>query len=904
MLLNGTNLYKIDIQSENINIGAYAFYNLRKLTEINSTINSLDEHAFEGCYLLDNLILSDTLETIEDYTFSGCYNLENITIPENTTSIGKSAFFNTNIKSITIPYRVKTIKEYAFAECQNLQNITIQEGLIEIEDYAFHNAINLISLYIPKSVISVGNHTFEECSGLEKIIVNEENEHYDSRNNCNALIETETNTLLAGSCNTKVPNTVKIIGQYSFFKNWKLTEIDIPEGIIEIQDYAFYDCDYLEEITIPESVQTIGNNAFDQSLVLWVHKDSYAYEYANENNLTYKVIEPTTIGVSIEKKDYKAFETVDKTGMYFILVYEDRREFILEDEISIKYTNDNDSFRYGDTYFTAIAYSEKNVYVEKQVEVTVEKAIPEYTVPTGLTGKVGQTLSEIELPEGFEWMDDSEILSKSGNAVYKAKYTPKDVINYEIIEDIEITISVVGLKEEIIPEISIENKIYDGTKTIDTNSIVISNLYDTEYTIESAEADYINVGKTTATVRIKLTDEKFENYTLENGEQEKEYTVDIEIIPALLSKPTKAEKTYTYNEEEQEVEINGFDENKMRIIGNKRTDAGEQTVTISLIDTNYIWEDNTTEDIIFTFKIEKANIEIAYISSNNSVVYDGQKHGIIFQIVNSKNINIRYIDNNDEYTLEEMPKYSEVGTYTIKYRIFIDNNYTDIFGEQTLVINKYTITNNTTDYEGIYDGQEHTININIDISDYDIKYSLDDTSYNLNEAPKFTNIGEYTINYKITNSNCEDIYGSNKVRIYGIKTIDSSVTIKDNILVITTNTFSDLTNKFTIYSKSTTFYHYDSSYKSNSNDLLKTGDIIKINLNNSNNYEYNISVLGDVNGDGKISALDYVKIKNHIMKTTFIDTGVYLIAADVNEDNKVSALDYVKVKNHIMNGAN
>ncbi|MCQ2513314.1 MAG: dockerin type I repeat-containing protein, partial [Lachnospiraceae bacterium] len=57
---------------------------------------------------------------------------------------------------------------------------------------------------------------------------------------------------------------------------------------------------------------------------------------------------------------------------------------------------------------------------------------------------------------------------------------------------------------------------------------------------------------------------------------------------------------------------------------------------------------------------------------------------------------------------------------------------------------------------------------------------------------------------------------------------------------------------------------------------------------------------GDANGDGKISPLDYVVVKNHIMGYKTITDSSKLAAADANGDGKISALDYVRIKNIIM----
>ena len=88
----------------------------------------------------------------------------------------------------------------------------------------------------------------------------------------------------------------------------------------------------------------------------------------------------------------------------------------------------------------------------------------------------------------------------------------------------------------------------------------------------------------------------------------------------------------------------------------------------------------------------------------------------------------------------------------------------------------------------------------------------------------------------------------------------------------------------------------------NNKQVLYTGGKTKI-MNGSNVYrEFTNIVRGDINGDGKISSLDYVKVKNHIMGSSVLIDDVYKKAADANDDNKISALDYVKIKNYIMNG--
>ena len=152
-----------------------------------------------------------------------------------------------------------------FENCFNLTSITIPNSVTSIGNEAFSGCSKLTSVTIPNSVMSIGKEAFEWCSNLTSMIVESNNVYYDSRNNCNAIIETSTNTLIAGCNNTIIPNSVASIGNNAFFGCSGLTSISIPNSVTSIGDYAFYYCKGPTSVTIPNSVISIGERTFDET---------------------------------------------------------------------------------------------------------------------------------------------------------------------------------------------------------------------------------------------------------------------------------------------------------------------------------------------------------------------------------------------------------------------------------------------------------------------------------------------------------------------------------------------------------------------------------------------------------------------------------------------------------------
>ena len=219
--------------------------------------------AFFNCTSLTSVMIPNSVTRIREYAFARCTSLTSITIPDSVTIIGEYAFGDcTGLTSITIPNGVKCISVMAFLDCTGLTSITIPDSVTIIGYRAFTGCTGLTSITIPDSVTSIGNWVFSGCTGLTSIAVDENNTVYDSRNNCNAIIETATNTLIFGCKNTDIPNGVTSIGNDAFGGCSGLTNVTIPDSVTIIGEYAFASCTSLTSITIPDSVTSIGRWVF------------------------------------------------------------------------------------------------------------------------------------------------------------------------------------------------------------------------------------------------------------------------------------------------------------------------------------------------------------------------------------------------------------------------------------------------------------------------------------------------------------------------------------------------------------------------------------------------------------------------------------------------------------------
>lgn len=200
--------------------------------------------------------------SISNKAFYDNGSITSVILPSSITSIGQQAFqYCFQLAKINIPNSVETIGNSAFASCA-LEEITIPNGVKSIGYNAFGSTlISVIS--IPSSVEKINGNIVLNCGEIETIIVDKNNQYFDSRDNCNAIIDKENNSLIVGIKNSKIPDGIVSIGS-SAFAGCGLTTITIPNSVTTIEDNAFGYNPGLTQVQLSDNLKTIGMHAFEE----------------------------------------------------------------------------------------------------------------------------------------------------------------------------------------------------------------------------------------------------------------------------------------------------------------------------------------------------------------------------------------------------------------------------------------------------------------------------------------------------------------------------------------------------------------------------------------------------------------------------------------------------------------
>lgn len=330
--LNGcTNLQQIIWNAKDAHL-SWIFYNNYSHEEI---VNNLSwNHPFYDIRKqITSFVLGDSVRVVPRYL---CYGMENLTsisfgcgidsienhVLDGCTRISSVQW---NIRTLHDPLTYSGTLFYPIKD--NITVFTFGDSVQHIPAYLCHGMSKLSRLYIPKKVSSIGEYAFRDLNRLDSIYVHDDNLYYDSRNHCNALIESAYNRLILGCYKTQIPEDIVSIGACAFRNVRKLTAALIPETVTNIEeeafngctdldtvalpstltainDYTFQDCSSLDTIALPQTLEFIGIRAFSNCTGLpnitlpasMDYIDQFAFSRcSNMEYITCLAVEPPTI---------------------------------------------------------------------------------------------------------------------------------------------------------------------------------------------------------------------------------------------------------------------------------------------------------------------------------------------------------------------------------------------------------------------------------------------------------------------------------------------------------------------------------------------------------------------------------------------------------------------------------
>lgn len=319
-------------------IGKGAFSGCTSVTaiEVPSSVTAIGDGAFEGCSSLTSIIIPNSVTTIGMGILTGTAistpviinngktliyvpsSYTDYAIPNGVTRIeGLSFIENSKLTYVTIPSSVTTIGYGAFGYCTSLTEVILPSSVTTLEERAFSNCYSLTKIFIPNSVTSIGDNVFGSCDylticgktgGAAETYAGENSIPFAVVGDDGFAFDAENGTIagyFGSSSSLVIPAqiggvNVCAIADYAFENNAVLTSVSIPNTVTKIGTYAFYNCSNLATISIPSTLTDFGYNAFGGTA--WLNNYAGDFVIVNEILLNYKgvggkVTVPSTVKV-------------------------------------------------------------------------------------------------------------------------------------------------------------------------------------------------------------------------------------------------------------------------------------------------------------------------------------------------------------------------------------------------------------------------------------------------------------------------------------------------------------------------------------------------------------------------------------------------------------------------------
>ncbi len=484
-------------------IGRYAFAECDNISKLEFKYNpeteiEIETGAFNSCDKLGDVKMTENIKSIGRYAFAGCSQIKNITLPESITYIGAYFISGTGIETITIPKGVENVgvethgdygKAYGpLTGAKELREVIFEDGIKKIPSYMCSTIYdyewskdtinNIKSIHIPDSVEVIGESAFYGCNKIENITL---------------------------------PKSLKEIGRYAFAECDSIFSIEFKNSVEEVKigRRAFYSCDKLENVKLSININNIGEEAFlgDDSLTIYGYEGTYAQQYANENNIPFKLaddddfddnnyiygnltlIDPLNWQIGIDGVKYNLDSNYELTDEVKLWVQESDKRVVC----SIKNGNVNGIYRLSDvtsiyiklsTDPSKLVYQNGKMNVSKfAVKADVQYLIDgKYNLPYSIRKQIYKDITNIEL----KTQSDGINFGKSGWGWFKDYKTSvsKDLDNSRInvgssisfSEDIYINDDYKMYASTGIFHINCAVTFSDGTKSENKVQVQVGNL--------------------------------------------------------------------------------------------------------------------------------------------------------------------------------------------------------------------------------------------------------------------------------------------------------------------------------------------------------------------------------------------------------------------------------------------